>query len=245
MRVWSRDVGGMPLWALTAVIVAAMVIVALLAGASGARGRVPQYTPPDGASTPRIPAPMPFSVFIGDSYTQGVGGGGVQWPALLGQERGWDVENLGLGGTGYVRTSDVNGCGRGYCGNYLEVVDEIVGTPSYIFISGGRNDFGLPVADIAAAADALFGEIRDRYPGAEIFVVCPWFDDDSPPSSPAEFEAAIKAEASKDGVVYLDTGQPLLARPDLMSEDGLHPNAQGYRALAAAVSAALTPELAP
>ena len=61
---------------------------------------------------------------------------------------------------------------------------------------------------------------------------------------PAEFEAAIKAEASQYAVVYLDTGQPLLGRPDLMSEDGLT-RTQGYRALAAAVSAALTPELAP
>ena len=77
------------------------------------------------------------------------------------------------------------------------MVDEIVGTPSYIFISGGRNDFGLPVADIAAAADALFGEIGDRYPGAEIFVVCLRFDDDSPPSSPLNSKLRSKRRRAR------------------------------------------------
>jgi lysophospholipase L1-like esterase len=245
MRALRRDVGGMPLWAIMLVIVAGLVIAAFLGTASTARGKAPAYTPPSDASTPTIPTPMPLAVFIGDSYTQGVGGGGVQWPALVGEAHGWDVENLGLGGTGYVRTSDVNGCGRTYCGNYGEAIAEIIGSPTYIFVSGGRNDFGLPIADVAAAADALFAELRDRYPGATIFAVNTWFDDDPPPSDPTAFSEAIRAAAAEHGVVYLDTAQPLLGRVDLLAADGLHPNAAGYQALAAAVDAALAPELAP
>lgn len=243
MRMLRRDIGGMPLWAIALVAVAGIVIAAFLGSASAAGGKVPRYTPPADATLPTIPAPMPLAVFIGDSYTQGVGGGGVQWPALLGEAHGWDVDNLGLGGTGYIRASDVNGCGRPYCGNYGETIDEIVGSPTYIVVSGGRNDFGLPTADIAAAADALFGELRTRYPHAEIFAISPWFDDDPPPSDPAEFTQAIQTAAQGHDVIFLDAGQPLFGRPDLVAEDGLHPNAAGYQALAAAVAAVLDPQL--
>ena len=245
MRMLRRDVGGMPLWAIALVVVAGIVIAVFLGGASTTRGKPPHYESPTDASTPTIPSPMPLAVFIGDSYTQGVGGGGVQWPALIGDQHGWDVENLGLGGTGYIRTSDVIGCGRPYCGSYGETVDEIVGSPTYIVVSGGRNDFGLPTADIAAAADTLFGELRSRYPAAEIFAISPWFDDDPPPSDPADFAGAIQTAALNHDVVFLDAGQPLLGRPDLVAEDGLHPNSAGYQAIAAAVAAVLDPELAP
>ena len=245
MRMLRREVGGMPLWAIALVAIAGIVIAVILAGASTARGRPPHYAAPSDASTPSIPTPTPLAVFIGDSYTQGVGGGGVQWPALVGEVRGWDVENLGLGGTGYIRTSDVNGCGRPYCGSYGETVDEIVGSPTYIVVSGGRNDFGLPIADVSAAADALFGELRDRYPDAKILAIAPWFDDDPPPSDPADFARAIQTAALNHDVVFLDAGQPLLGRPDLVAEDGLHPNAPGYQAIAAAVAAVLDPALAP
>jgi len=245
MRMLGRDVGGMPLWALALVVVAGIVIAAFLGGGGADRGKVPQYTPPGDAAGPTIPAPMPLAVFIGDSYTQGAGGGGVRWPTLVGEAHGWDVDNLGLGGTGYIKTSDENGCGRPYCGTYGQTIDEIVGSPSYIVVAGGRNDIGLPTADVAAAADALFGELRERYPDAMIFVMAPWFDDDPPPQVSGEFAQAIQAAALENEVIYLDSGQPLFDRADLISPDGVHPNAAGYQALAAAVTAVLDPQLAP
>jgi lysophospholipase L1-like esterase len=238
-RLLARDVGGMPLWALVLVIVAGLVVAGVLGSGSAARSRVPQYTAPTGATSPTIPAPMPLAVFIGDSYTQGAGGAGVEWPALVAGGRAWDVDNLGLGGTGYMTTSDVNGCGRTYCGSYLEVIDEIIGSPAYIVVAGGRNDLRLPAPEVGAAADALFDGLRDRFPHAEIMVVNPWFDDDPVPSEMEGLSASIRAAADAHDVTYLDTGQPLLGRPDLISEDGVHPNAEGYRTLAAAVSAAL------
>jgi lysophospholipase L1-like esterase len=245
MRKLGRDVGGMPLWALTLVVVAGIVIAAFLSSGVIVRGETPRYTPPSDAASPTIPAPMPLAVFIGDSYTQGAGGGGVRWPTLVGDAHGWDVDNLGLGGTGYIKTSDENGCGRPYCGTYGQTIDEIVGSPRYIVVAGGRNDIGLPTADVAAAADGLFGELRERYPDAMIFVMAPWFDDDAPPPSAGEFAQAIQAAALENEVVYLDSGQPLLGRTDLISADGVHPNAAGYQALAAAVTAVLDPQLAP
>lgn len=98
---------------------------------------------------------------------------------------------------------------------------------------------GLPVPKLEAAADALFGDLRQRYPAAQIFVVNPWFDDDPPPTSPDAFVAALKKAAKSNGVAFLDTGQPLLGKPKLISSDGIHPNADGYHVLADAVDQAL------
>jgi len=78
-----------------------------------------------------------------------------------------------------------------------------------------------------------------------IFVMAPWFDDDPPPPAAGEFTQAVQAAALENQLVYLDSGQPLFDRADLISPDGVHPNAAGYQALAAAVTAVLDPQLAP
>lgn len=229
----------MPAWTfVSAAILAVAVTITLTSGAITARS-APDYVAPTDAPTPAIPQPMPLAVFLGDSYTQGVGGGGVTWPDLVGSSQGWDVDNLGLGGTGYLRTAGAKGCGRAFCGDYQEASAEIIGMPSYIFVSGGRNDLGLPVPDLGKAADSLFADLQTRFPQAKIFVILPWFDDDPPPSSPADFITALKAAANKHGVTIIDTGQPLFEKSELISDDGIHPNADGYRVLADAVDAVL------
>ncbi len=151
MRMLGRDVGGMPLWALTLVVVAVIVIARrrVLGGGAAVRGKTPQYTPPGDAATPTIPAPMPLAVFIGDSYTQGAEGGGVRWPTLVGDALGWDVDNLGLGERATSKPPTTTAAGAPYCGRYGHTIEEIIGSPTYIVVSGGRNDVGLPTADVA------------------------------------------------------------------------------------------------
>jgi lysophospholipase L1-like esterase len=238
-RIFTRDIGGMPLWSLILVLVVACGGAFTISSGASAAGPAPTFTPPTSAPSPTIPQPKPLAVFLGDSYTQGTGGDGVRWPDIVGDERGWDVANLALGGTGYITTSDANGCGRPYCGTYLEASAEIVGSPRYIFVAGGRNDLGRAPSDVLAAADALFAQLRDRYPDAQIFVVNPWFDDDAAPPALGNLAVAIGESAAKNGVTVLDTEQPLRGREDLISADGVHPNANGYRDLAARVQAAL------
>jgi len=242
-RAFSRDIGGMPVWALILSAVVAVGAIGAFSMASAADGRSTAYTLPSDAATPQLPQPMPLVAFLGDSYTQGVGGGGVTWPDLVGKDHGWDIANLALGGTGYLRTSDERGCGRPYCGRYIEASQEIIGSPRIIFVAGGRNDLRLETADIAAAAEHLFADLRERYPAAQLFVVNPWYDDDAPPAQLATVTTVVRAAAGGAGAVFLETGQPLEGEPDLIVDDGVHPNSDGYRALAAAVAEALEPHL--
>jgi acyl-CoA thioesterase-1 len=242
-RFFTRDIGGMPLWSLFIVVAVVCGGAIALASGTAAASPAPTFTPPSSAPTPQIPQPKPLAVFLGDSYTQGTGGDGVRWPDLVGDERGWDVANLALGGTGYVATADATGCGRPYCGTYREASAEIVGSPRYIFVAGGRNDLGTPAADVLAAADALFAQLRAQYPEAQVFVVNPWFDDDAPPAALGNLAVAIGEAAAKNGVTVLDTDQPLRGKKDLISADGVHPNADGYRDLASRVQEALAAAL--
>ncbi len=242
-RPLAREIGGMPVWAMLLVAFISLGTVGILASASATQGDAPTFVAPSGAVTPSVPQAMPYVVFLGDSYTQGAGGAGVTWPDVLGQEQGWDVANLGLGGTGYLRTSGERGCGRAYCGTFQEASAEIIGAPRMIFISGGRNDLGLATDDIAAAAEELLVDLRNRYPEAKTFLVNPWYDDDAPPARLGAISAALEAAAARHDVVFLDTGQPLRGEEDLISDDGVHPNGDGYRVLAKAVGLALTKAL--
>ncbi len=236
-RGLTRDVGGMPLWT---IVISLIVLLSVGVFAFSMERPEPKpFVTPEGFQNPDLPEPMPFVVFLGDSYTQGVGGDGVNWPELVAATRGWDIANLARGGTGYLTTSDESGCGRSYCGTYIEASEEIIGTPRVVFISGGRNDLGIPMTDIAAAAGALIDDLRDRYPSSILVLVSPWQDDDAPPNQFGDLGPALKQVADEHKAIYIDTGQPLDGRSDLVSKDSIHPNADGYRALAEAVDKAL------
>lgn len=236
-RRLARDVGGMPLWA---IVISLLALLSIGVFASSIERSEPEpFVTPPGFEAAELPDPMPFVVFLGDSYTQGVGGDGVNWPDIIAATRGWDIANLARGGTGYLTTSDVSGCGRIYCGTYAESSEEIIGSPRVVFISGGRNDLGIPVVEIATAAGALIDDLHDRYPNAIFVLVSPWQDDDAPPRHFRDLGPALKEVATEHRAIYIETGQPLDGKPELMSEDSIHPNADGYRALAAAIDKAL------
>lgn len=236
-RVLTREIGGLPVWILLSTIT--LIVVALALTASAKRAEPAPFVEPVGMGSPTLPAPMPLVVFLGDSYTQGIGGEGVTWPDLIGAERGWDVANLGRGGTGYLSTAGTEGCGLRHCGTYAETSAEIVGAPRVIFISGGRNDIGNPTAKIAEALGSLIDDLKSRYPKTVIVVLAPWQDDDAPPQQFSELGPALKATSDAKGAVFIDTGQPLAGMRELVSEDSVHPNPDGYRALANAVERAI------
>lgn len=184
-----------------------------------------------------VPTTPPDAVFLGDSYTAGIGSDGPDWPTAVSADLGWNAVNLAAGGTGYVTEAGVEGCGKEHCGAYLEQSMSITDTPDIIVVSGGRNDTG---DGIEAAALELFTSLRDRYSGATIIALSPWMDDDPPAAALTATATAIRNAADEAGITYLDTGQPFVSHTELISTDGIHPNAAGY----AALSALLTPMLA-
>ena len=83
------------------------------------------------STTSPSPRPQSRAIFIGDSYTQGFGASteALKWTSLVAEAQNWEEINLGLGGSGYVATSGVKGCGQVYCANFREVAEDAMAEP--------------------------------------------------------------------------------------------------------------------
>lgn len=145
--------------------------------------------------------------------------------------------NLGRGGTGFVATSGAAGCGLEYCPSFPEMVDvAIASRPDVVVVAGGRNDGD---RDNAAAIAATFAALRDGLPAARIIAISPIWDASPYPDRLMAMGETIREAVEGVGGEYLDVGSPLAGQLDLMTADGVHPNAAGYAVLGAAVNAAL------
>lgn len=224
------------------VVIVGLFAVPFIVGSS-APAAEPYVRPTDAFDPPATPAAAsPVALFIGDSYSAGAGASApaLRWTTLASGELGWVESNHALGGTGYVKTSGVEGCGLDYCGTYGEVIDGIEGVaPNIVVISGGRNDG--PVDDHQATVEATIRSAQSQWPAAQIIVSSPVWDDDAAPQWLAASIATVRAAASATGATFVDLGQPLAGRSDLLVEDGVHPNDAGYAALAATFTSAVGP----
>lgn len=178
----------------------------------------------------------PEAVFIGDSYTAGVGSDGPDWPTVVADALGWKAVNMAAGGTGYATEAGPKGCGKEHCGAYLEQSTTITGKPDIIVVAGGRND---AKDAIGPAALKLFTSLRTEHPDAKIIALSPWTDDDAPDDTFTAKVTAVEKAAAEAGIAYIDTGQPFVGHADLISPDGIHPNAAGYARLAGVLVTAL------
>jgi lysophospholipase L1-like esterase len=185
------------------------------------------------------------AVFIGDSYTHGTGASspGLRWTSLVAAQRGWQETNLGLGGTGYLATSGVQGCGRPTCPNYGQVVDQAVAAePDVVVVAGGQNDFPTFEAHpqrVVEAVGRTFADLRDELPGARVIVVGPSTSGQVNETVRA-FDAAVESAAQAHGVTYISLMRPTPAiLPGMVLEDGAHVNDEGHRAIADRVLDAL------
>lgn len=182
--------------------------------------------------------------FIGDSYTAGAGVAGSEtFPAILSEERGWDYANLAEGGTGYIVREDqdpeqaLNGCGKTYCPSYPEVIKEAERyDPEIVIVSGGRNNANDPAADQEKAIRAFFRDLREALPDAEIYATTPLTDDAEATGALVAMAGFVQASVEDVDGTFLDIGQPLEGEPQLVLDDGVHPNPRGHEAIAQAIS---------
>jgi len=189
-------------------------------------------------------APKPMAVFLGDSYTQGTGSSAVtkRWAALVSAKMGWAEDNLGRGGTGYVATSDINGCGLSFCPNIPAMVDSAVAEkPSIVVVAGGQNDFTTFINDpakVKAAISLTFRTLREKLPDATIIAVGP-----STPwgvGGPAVgLDQAVQAAAGDVKAKYVSLIEPNVIDPSMVIADKAHVNDAGHAAIAERVIAAL------
>lgn len=193
------------------------------------------------------PSPTPSTpegpvVFLGDSMAEGKSASAPakRWTALVAGELGQNEVNLGHARTGYVRVGPKDSCGDEACPNFEGMVSQVVkAKPSTVVVTGGGNDSGLPAEEFSHAVSDTLTALRKALPDAEIFVVNPWWDLRPVPDSLAAQTSAVKAAATDAEVTYLDTGQPLVDKPQLMVADGTNPNDAGHAVLAQAVTQAM------
>lgn len=231
------------IWAIALVAVLGVITLALVAFAMLRpipEGQPSTYSPSAATSS----APKPLTVaFIGDSYTAGAGATDPShgWAATLARTQGWDMTNLARGGTGYLSAVTGNAkvaCGLDYCPAYPEMVkDAAAANPAIVLVAGGRNDVTRDPDQEAAAVRAFYTQLRAALPNAKIVAVSPVWDATAPPPALGAIAADVKSAVVTVGGTYLDIGQPLQGRPDLISKDGVHPDDDGHAALARAVQA--------
>jgi lysophospholipase L1-like esterase len=186
------------------------------------------------------PAPQqPRWIAYGDSIVEGwcATSPALAWPAVAGRDHELDHANLGYAGAA-----------RG------EIVSatEIAKLPAdVITIAHGTNCWTrIPhsVEQMRANIRAFLDVLRQGHPETPILVVSPVIrpDAETKPNrlgaTLADLRAAIEEVANEridagDKRLRLVEGAPLLTEPDLF--DGIHPNDDGHRAIAAAIGPAL------
>ncbi|MDV8023649.1 SGNH/GDSL hydrolase family protein [Rhodococcus sp. IEGM 1330] len=177
-----------------------------------------------------IPDSVPVVAFLGDSYSRGIGASttGKRWTTLVSAAMGWSELNLAEGGSGYTTTY------LGQKTDYGIKMDVIAAAqPDIVVVSGGRNDYEAGTATVTGAvALSLFEAIKAAAPDAELMVTSPIWDSTEPPADFATLINGVKSAAAQADAQYLDIGEPLAGRPDMIDPDGLHPNDAGHRAIA-------------
>ncbi|MBX0299860.1 SGNH/GDSL hydrolase family protein [Cryobacterium sp. 1639] len=234
-----------PLWLLAGVVAVAAVgglVAAVVLG--GAERSTPGTLLPTAGPTPTIAPGDTAAVFLGDSYTQGWGASepGTRWSALVADGAGWVEVNQGQGGTGFVTTSGLGGCGLDYCPTYPERVPDVVAVqPDIVLIAGGQNDLSALAADpdaVRAAVDETYTRIREGLPQARIIAVGP---STAQPGNAliAELDGWVQAAAASVGADYVSLIDPVVIEPEMVDTDGVHVNDAGHRAIAERVLAGI------
>ena len=216
-----------------------VAVVVLATGLTACSAEVPTGEPPAVASPPApiSPAEPPgptTAVFLGDSYTVGLGGTGyVQDTA---EELGWIVLPSGQSGTGYVAAGIED-----WMSPYGDRVDVVVqARPDVVLVQGSTNDVGRPVADVRAAAQSLYRELSHRLPEAEIVVLGPTAPPVVDGTAVRAVRDALRAAAEDAGVRFVDPIAGGWLQPTEASYgDGLHPNDAGYLELVDRLAAEL------
>jgi acyl-CoA thioesterase I len=234
---WAQQYGGMPVWALSASLVAIIVFGAV---AIGGITRV-DSTSSAAESTPRpiptfstgqeVTAPTAISV-VGDSFTGGSGmdsGKAARWTTLVDDE--FAVTTYHEGGTGYAATLETADGPSNFVTRVEGMPTE--GIDNLVFF-GSINDGQEGYDATFTAATAALTEAKSKWPNADILVIGPasprW-------PVPAEFEIARDATRDAAAAASLDFVDPIELgwfenRDGLIGADNTHPNDEGHAYLA-------------
>lgn len=203
--------------------VAAAVILGL-AGCSGSSA--------SDARPSAIADEAPVALFLGDSYTEGMGLAADEldsrWSAVLADRLGWRERNAGCSGSGYSTR------GPECSDNYGERVAELADAdPDVVIVSGGVNDLYESADVIDASVRDTYAALRSAFPEARIYAVNGiYFHGDETPEILLRLNESVKHWSGDSDAVFLDIGEPFLGHPELLGDDRVHPNPAGHEVLA-------------
>jgi acyl-CoA thioesterase-1 len=162
----------------------------------------------------------PTAVFLGDSYTQGVGLShiGDVYAYVTAAAMHWRAVLNAVGGTGYVSEGPCRGQQFSARVPQVSAVD-----PAVVVIQGGLDDYQSPEQRIERAAEQVYAQLRHDLPNASVVVV-------GPHSVPKVSDVrpvidALRTASSKAHVTFIDAS----SWPLLFEKDGIHLTVAGHR----------------
>lgn len=190
---------------------------------------------PDGV--PVATPGQPVVAFYGDSYTLGTGASepSQRWSTLICADRGWAEFNPSVNGLGFVNNrSALPG----------DLIGRIIDAdPDIVFVTMGLNDnFSMPdsAAEIEAAISDDIETLAAELPDARLIVVEPFWYTDERPASVDTIISWVRDAAEGVGADYIAGASHWIeGHPEWMALDGIHPNDEGYAAMAERMDAEL------
>ena len=181
----------------------------------------------------------PTVAFYGDSYTLGTGASDParRWSTIVSAQRGWNEVNPSVNGLGFVNNRDAL--------PGPDLVDQVISAePDIAMVTMGLNDnFSMPdrADDIRSAITDDLTRLASSLPDARVIVVEPFWYTDERPASVERIIGWVRDAAAKVGADYIPGASHWIeGHPDWMAYDGLHPNDEGYAAMAERMDAELT-----
>lgn len=199
------------------------------------------YTPP-----PDTGGGVQSIAVIGDSYTGGSAqnhGNNTLWWYLLAVKDGFTVQNLGIGGSGWVNAAT----GDRADGNFVDRVSKVSPSANVIVFFGSRNDTpdASTPAEVEAHAKSALAAAVKADPTAQIVVVGPPWTDSNAPSWITADRNAVRAAAATVHATWVDPLQQdwFPTNSGLIGSDGVHPTDRGHAVIAAKLEPVLVAAL--
>ena len=174
--------------------------------------------------------------FYGDSYTLGTGASSpeLRWSTVVSQARNWQEFNPSVNGLGFVTNRS----------SARDLPTEVIGfDPDIVFVTMGLNDnfsYDFEAQRIHDQIDADIDRLASELPDARLIVVEPfWYTDERPESVEVIIGWVRDAAARVDADYIPGASRWIEGHPEWMAFDGLHPNDEGYAAMAVEMEKAL------
>jgi lysophospholipase L1-like esterase len=186
----------------------------------------PRETHGGSSRSPGEAAQPALVTVLGDGFTaESDVSRGPEWPAMLTEQLGWEVEVDAVDDTGFLHADG----GDAFADRVPGILQP---SPGVVIVAGGESDLGrYPVEEIAAAADHRVGRLVDGAAGADVVLTSP-FSHGAPGPLTAELTDALRRVADEHGVGYVDVSDWLRRGEDLFGEDPDHPLDAGQELIA-------------